>query len=56
VVGFLPTGIVFRKTDFFPIAALKLNRKFIGIELVDEFYEIAKSKLAPAITIEETAK
>ena len=36
------------------IAALKLNRKFIGIEIDQERFEIGRNKIASSTTISTT--
>jgi site-specific DNA-methyltransferase (adenine-specific) len=38
------------------VAAVKLNRKFIGMEFEQEYYEIAKQRIEDAMPVEEVAQ
>ena len=38
------------------VAAVKLNRKFIGMEFNNEYYKIAEQRINEAVPVEEVAQ
>ena len=38
------------------VAAVQTNRKFIGIEMDQEYYEIAKKRIEDAVPVEEVVQ
>jgi len=38
------------------VAAIQTNRKFIGIEMDQEYYEIAKKRIEDAVPVEEVGQ